>query len=510
MTRVSMRRVFLYAAAAAALGGCEMTRTDPNIAEDEIAIAGGIKPRFCGTREHTAEEKAKVNARLLERKNARNAKGITDAAALRAPGTVNIPVWFHVVHNGQTGNLSDTMLANQIAVLNAAYGGSAPGGTGANTPFRFVLAGTTRTDNVTWYNDCDVSSVETEMKSALRVGGPETLNFYTCGMTGSGLLGWATFPDWYEGNPLDDGVVCLDQSLPGGTATPYNFGDTATHEIGHWLGLYHTFQSGCNGGDLVADTAAEQSAAFGCPVGRDTCSGGGQDPITNFMDYTDDSCMFLFTAGQSTRMDDLHALYRQGVEPCTSDADCADDGNVCNGPEFCDLGTGQCVSDPALDCGDADACTADTCDPATGCQTAPVTCNDGNACTTDACASPSGCVFTPVVCPAGQTCSNGACVSQTCTNRSGTNTTAYSIGTLTTGKQVTANLSCSSGSGDFDLYLEYKKNGNNWPTVAASLGVTCTEAISYTVPSSQSGKEFRVRVLRYSGSGTYDATWCIQ
>lgn len=257
----------------------------------------------------TAAQLAVREADFVSRmKELRSAKGAGAAAPLAA-GEITIPVVVHVIQENSTragGNIPDSMINAQINVLNDSFDGGATGG--AATAFQFSLVQINRVTNPSWYPIVYGSSAERQMKNALRQGGDGTLNIYL-GELSDDLLGWATFPA--RNISSQDGVVVLSESLPGGTAAPYNLGDTATHEVGHWLGLYHTFQGGCKGqGDRVSDTPAEASPAFGCPTGRDTCSGGGPDPITNFMDYSDDSCMFQFTPGQASRMLDQWNAYR--------------------------------------------------------------------------------------------------------------------------------------------------------------------------------------------------------
>ncbi len=229
--------------------------------------------------------------------------GDTGGGGGYTPGGGTVNVYAHVIHDGATGNLSSADINAQIDVLNAAY---------ADAGWSFNLVSTDYTDSAYWFAMTPGSAAESAAKAALRQGGAGDLNLYTANPAG-GYLGWATFPWDYASSSDDDGVVLLHSSLPGGSSAPYNEGDTGTHEVGHWLGLYHTFQGGCRGsGDLVADTPAERSAAYGCPVGRDTCKGSatGLDPITNFMDYSDDSCMFEFSLEQAARMDANWAAYR--------------------------------------------------------------------------------------------------------------------------------------------------------------------------------------------------------
>ncbi|KAF5320864.1 hypothetical protein D9619_001030 [Psilocybe cf. subviscida] len=265
-----------------------------------LATSSVFGTRTCGSTPSDADVK-KAEAKFQQDK-------IDFLPAATAAAKV-IDVYFHVVSSGTTlatGYVPDSQITSQMQVLNEAY---------ASAGWSFKLVNTSRTTNSGWFTSAGPStSQQTAMKKALRKGGKAALNVYTVGFQSSGtsgLLGYATFPSSYSSAPTDDGVVMLYSSLPGGTTTNYNLGQTLTHEAGHWFGLYHTFQGGCSGtGDSVSDTPAEASAASGCPTGRDTCSSTGVDPIHNFMDYSYDSCMYEFTTGQATRMSSQMATYR--------------------------------------------------------------------------------------------------------------------------------------------------------------------------------------------------------
>ena len=251
---------------------------------------------------------------------------------------VTIPVVVHVVWNTATENISDAQILSQIAVLNADFrklnsdvSGVPSAFTAADANIEFCLATVDPNGNVT----TGINRVQTsttafgtndQVKSST-TGGANAwdrnryLNLWVCDISG-GILGYAQFPG---GSAATDGVV-IDYQYFGtiGTATaPFNKGRTATHEVGHWLNLYHIWGddgTGCTGTDNVADTPNQADENYGCPTFPNvSCSNGPNgDMFMNYMDYTDDACMFMFSNGQVTRMQALFAAGGSRVSLLTS------------------------------------------------------------------------------------------------------------------------------------------------------------------------------------------------
>ncbi|KAM0438645.1 hypothetical protein ACHAPT_001398 [Fusarium lateritium] len=252
----------------------------------------------CGTAEPSAEHIGM--SKVLAAQEAR-----AGDSNITARATINVGVYFHVVATSQTvsgGYLTDKMLNDQLSVLNRDF---APHG------IEFRLLGTDRTVNSGWSTDGN----ELAMKRALRKGTYGDLNLYFQSRLSENSLGYAYLPTSVSSGSSAfylDGVSINAQTVPGGSYTDFNLGKTGTHEVGHWMGLYHTFQGGCTGsGDLVSDTPAQASFSSGCPIGRDSCpSQPGLDPIHNYMDYSDDSCYEEFTSGQEARMLSFWNTYR--------------------------------------------------------------------------------------------------------------------------------------------------------------------------------------------------------
>ncbi|MAT42222.1 MAG: hypothetical protein CL609_07770 [Anaerolineaceae bacterium] len=219
---------------------------------------------------------------------------------------LEIPVVFHIIYGSDgTGNLTNQQIYDQIAVLNEDFR-ALPGTLGApgtDTMVQFRLVDITRTMNDNWFNDND----ESGYKSTLGWDPDNYLNIYT--NTASGYLGYSSFPQDSAGS-VWDGVVVLYEVVGGrdNGAGIYDEGRTLTHELGHYFGLFHTFESypnppGCYTGytlgDLINDTASENIDHYDC-VQTTTC--GTPDPITNYMNYTPDNCMNNFTPEQSNRL----------------------------------------------------------------------------------------------------------------------------------------------------------------------------------------------------------------
>lgn len=310
----------LVVALAATLGLAGPASSTATASAEQDCVPTGHSSARVGWGSAHGEDPNSVTAEAAERMDealrSRVAQ-LVDSGALRSSGArtstdaITIRTHVHVITRSDgTGGVSPAQIRAQMRAINEGFAGRTAGSAAA-TPFRFRIASVDVTKKDAWYDwtRTDDGKETRQIKAAKRTlhrGGRADLNVYIAGL-GGGLLGYATFP---SGGQLKlDGLVLLNESLPGGSAAPYNQGDTATHEIGHWLGLYHTFENGCEApGDYVKDTPYQAAGenVFYCgdnpEFGDDTCPQPGKDPVHNFMSYGDDPCLDRFTRGQSLRM----------------------------------------------------------------------------------------------------------------------------------------------------------------------------------------------------------------
>ena len=273
-----------------------------------------------------------LKARMAEYE--KNIQSISSAhTGQKATTTLTIPVVFHIVYNTTAQNISDQRILDQLNVLNKDFARLNSDANKTPSAFLSVASGTTvqfclaqRDPNgnptngiIRKYTTVTAFSTNDNVKYSSS-GGDDAwprgsyLNIWVCNMS-NGILGYAQFPG--TGLAATDGVVLLFSSVGGptypGTISYYNIGRTATHEVGHWLNLYHIWgddNSACTGTDNVTDTPNQGAENYGCPVfPKLSCSNGPNgDMFMNFMDYTDDACMNMFTTGQSTRIQSALSL----------------------------------------------------------------------------------------------------------------------------------------------------------------------------------------------------------
>ena len=230
-------------------------------------------------------------------------------------GVMVIPVHVNVLYRTTAENVSNVQIQSQIDVLNEDFAATNSDTIAIPATFSGVKAGNTRikftwdpatgltrksTTKTGWRTNDDMKK---SSKGGINPTSPTTkLNMWVCTLSNS-ILGYAQFPG---GSSATDGVVILNTAFgrTGTVRAPFNKGRTATHEVGHWLNLRHIWGDATCGSDQVTDTPTHNTANTGCPASghKSTCSGTPVEMTMNYMDYTDDACMYMFSAGQAARM----------------------------------------------------------------------------------------------------------------------------------------------------------------------------------------------------------------
>lgn len=300
-----MKKIILSAAALLFLFSCQNDETDAAATSNSV-----VAHRGCASQE-VLEAQLKADPTLALRMNKIEAftqKAMQEGRLVN--GKVEIPVVVNVLYRTAAENISLAQIQSQIDVLNKDFNAlnsdynSVPAlfsGVKANVGISFVLQNVVRksTTTTSW-------TTNDAMKKSAKGIAPTTpttvLNLWSCNM-GGGILGYAQFPG---GASATDGVV-IDNNAFGNTGTvsaPYNLGRTATHEVGHWMNLRHIWGDASCGSDLVSDTPTHNTANYGVPAypHYSTCTGTPVEMTMNYMDYTDDNGMYMFSNGQKSRM----------------------------------------------------------------------------------------------------------------------------------------------------------------------------------------------------------------
>ena len=312
-----MKKIFGLLSFVVVVGiGCTKTSlTEQQEPEATPAVTGNVSQRGCAS-EEVLQQQLKDDPSLAARMQAieeLTARFDQNPSAYRllASGIIEIPVVVNVLYKTAVQNISPAQIQSQIDVLNADFSGTNSDNTSVPSTFtgvkagdvgvRFVLAGVVRkaTNKSSWTTN---DAMKKGNQGGISPTSPSTtLNMWCCNM-GGGILGYAQFPG---GSLATDGVVMDDNAFGvTGVTGPYTNGRTATHEVGHWLNLRHIWGDATCGNDFVTDTPLHTGANYGCPAPntRSSCAGTPVMMTMNYMDYTNDLCMYMFSTGQKTRM----------------------------------------------------------------------------------------------------------------------------------------------------------------------------------------------------------------
>lgn len=294
--------------------GCNKTSSNADKDLQAVEDSPTAVQRSCASQDVLLEQ-MKQDPTLEDRMNAierftQNFIQNPDQQRLLPSGIIEIPVVVNVLYRTSAQNISQAQIQSQIDALNEDYAGTNADHNLTSTyntvkagdvGVRFVLDQVVRrsTTKSSWTtNDAMKKSAQ-----GIAPTSPTTkLNLWVCNLSG-GILGYAQFPG---GSSSTDGVVIDDNAFgrTGTAAAPFNKGRTATHEVGHWLNLRHIWGDATCGNDQVGDTPLHNAANFGCPAAghKSTCTGQPVEMTMNYMDYTDDACMYMFSLGQRSRM----------------------------------------------------------------------------------------------------------------------------------------------------------------------------------------------------------------